>query len=231
MILKEIEMDLPYVRDNNQENLSADAIKLDYELNWKEKRRQFQLMTRCMTSMVERIIPRITTKDCWKILIECVEMPLRNEGVNLLGVYNVQVLFDINKFLRMNSLKKKQYVVNKISEAISKLSQYNSFDVGEIQKACNEIADSNYVNEWFWNKPVRMKHLSVQIKVLHEVESASIYMVFKDYIKNIYEEKLLVTDIPDERVYSKYLGKLEWISVGTAKLSTKSGKYFVETYE
>ena len=70
MILKEIEMDLPYVRDTNQEHLSADAIKLAYELNWKEKRRQFQLMTRCMTSMLERIIPRINTKDCWKILIE-----------------------------------------------------------------------------------------------------------------------------------------------------------------
>ncbi len=45
MILKEIEMDLPYVKDDNQEYLSADAIKSDYELNWKEKRRQIQLMT------------------------------------------------------------------------------------------------------------------------------------------------------------------------------------------
>ncbi|MGN0245371.1 MAG: hypothetical protein ACI4DK_05350 [Lachnospiraceae bacterium] len=231
MILKEIEMDLPYVRDDNQENLSDDAIKLDYELNWKEKRRQIQLMTRCMTSMIERIIPRITTKDCWKILIECVEKPLRKEGINLLGVYSVQVFFEINKFLAMNSLEKKQYVVNKIREGISKLSQYNSFDVEEIQKACNKIVDSNYVNEWFWNKPVKSKQVSVQIKVLHEVESVSIYMVFKDSIKNVYEEKFLVEDIPDERVYSKYLGKLEWISVRTARLSTKNGEYFVETYE
>jgi len=51
---------------------------------WKEKRRQFQLMTRCMTSMLERIIPRITTKDCWKILIECVEKPSGNDCINLL---------------------------------------------------------------------------------------------------------------------------------------------------
>ena len=231
MILKEIEMDLPYVRDDNQEHLSDDAIKLDYELNWKEKRRQIQLMTRCMTSMIERIIPRITTKDCWKILIECVEKPLRNEGINLLGVYSVQVFFDINKFLAMNSLEKKQYVVDKIREGISKLSQYNSFDVEEIQKACNKIVDSNYVNEWFWNKPVKSKKVSVQIKVLHEVENVSIYMVFKDSIKNVCEEKFLVEDIPDERVYSKYLGKLEWISVRTARLSTKNGEYFVETYE
>mgnify|MGYP003295367867 CR=1 FL=1 len=231
MILKEIEMDLPYVRDTNQEHLSADVIKLDYELNWKKKRRQLQLMTRCMTSMVERIIPRITTKDCWKILIECVEKPSRNECINLLGVYSVQVLFDINMFWEMNSLEKKKYVVKKIREAIRTIAQYNFFDVEEIENACNKIVDSNYVNEWYWNKPVKSKQVSVQVKVLHEVESVNIYMVFMDSIKNVYKEKFLVADIPDERVYSKYLGKLEWISVGTARLSTKNGEYFVETYE
>lgn len=231
MILKEIEMDLPYVRDINQEQLSSDDIKLDYELNWKEKRRQFQLMTRCMTSMIERIMPRITTKDCWKILIECVEKPSRNECINLLGVYSVQVLFDINMFWEMNSLEKKKYVVNKIREATSIISQYNFFDVKEIENACNKIVDLNYVNEWYWKKPVKSKQISVQVKVLHEVESANIYLVFRDSVGNAYKEKFLVADIPDERSYNKYLGKLEWISVGTARLSAKSGEYFVETYE
>jgi hypothetical protein len=56
-------------------------------------------------------------------------------------------------------------------------------------------------------------------------------MVFKDSVKNVYIEKLLVSEIPDERVYSKYLGKLEWISSGTARLSTKNGESFTETYE
>lgn len=231
MILKEIEMDLPYVRDTNQEYLSTDDIKLDYELNWKEKRRQFQLMTRCMTSMIERIIPRITTKDCWKILIECVEKLPRNECANLLGVYSVQVLFDINMFWEMNSFEKKKYVVNKIREALKTIAQYSFFDVDEIENACHKIVELNYVNEWYWNKPVKSKQISVQVKVLHEVENVNIYMVFKDAMGNIYKEKFLIADIPDERVYSKYLGKLEWISVGTARLSTKNGEYFIETYE
>ena len=231
MILKEIEMDLPYVRDTNQEHLSADAIKLAYELNWKEKRRQFQLMTRCMTSMLERIIPRINTKDCWKILIECAEKPSRNDCINLLGVYSVQVFFDINMFWEMNSFEKKKYVVKKIREAIGIIAQHDFFAVEEIQKACDEIVDSNYVNEWYWNKPVKLKQMSVQVKVLHEVESVNIYMVFKDSVKNVYIEKLLVSEIPDERVYSKYLGKLEWISSGTARLSTKNGESFTEIYE
>ena len=231
MLLKEIEMDLPYVRDIDQEQLSEDDIKLDYELNWRKKRRQFQLMTRCITSMIERIIPSITTKDCWKILIECVEKTTRNEIKNLLGVYCVQVPFDVNIFWEMNSLNKKKYVVTKIREAIRTIAQYDSLDVEEIENACNKVEDLNYVNEWYWNKPVKCNRISAQVKVLHEVESVTIYLVFKDSTKKSYKEKILVSDIPDERIYSKYLGKLEWISVGTARLSTKSGEYFIATYE
>ncbi len=228
MILKEIEMDLPYVRANSPENLSADDIKMDYELNWKTKRREFQLMTRCMTSMIERLIPRIVTKDCWKILIECVEMEPRDKCLNLLGVYSVQVVFDVKNFYKMDTYEKKQYVVTKVREGICKLHQYELIDLAELIQVCDKISEMNYVNEWFWKKPLKSKQLSVQIKVLHEVENVRIYMVFNDYGKNECSEKLLVEDIPDERVYSKYLGKLEWISAGTARLSTKEGSCFIE---
>ena len=231
MLLKEIEMDLPYVRDLDPEGLSADEIRSDYELNWKEKRRQFQLMTRCMTSMIERIIPRITTEDCWKILIECVQKPSRKDVLNLLGVYSVQVPFDINKFWEMNSSEKKKYVVARIREAVRLVAQSSSFEAEAIEKACKKVEEANYVNEWYWSQPVKCKQRSVQVKVLHEVEHVTISLVFKDSINNISKEKMLVSDIPDERVYNKYFGKLEWISDETAQLSTKSGEYFIVTYE
>jgi len=231
MVLKEIEMDLPYVRDNNQEPLCQDDIKRDYELNWKWKRRQFQLMTRCMTAMIERIIPKITTKDFRKILIECVEKPSGKEIKNLSGVYCVQVPFEINIFWKLDGLEKKKYVVTKIREAIKKLAQYDFFDIAELESACNKVEELNYVNEWYWRKPVKNKHMSVQIKVLHEIENVSLYMAFKDSVNKTYKEKFLVSDLPDERAYDKYFGKLEWISDGTARLSTKSGECFIAEYE
>ena len=141
------------------------------------------------------------------------------------------MLFDINMFWEMNSFEKKKYVVNKIREATRIIARSNFFDVEEIENACNKVVDSNYVNEWYWNKPVKSKQVSVQIKVLHEVENVNIYMVFKDSSKNVCKEKLLVSEIPDERAYSKYLGKLEWVSVATARLSAKSGECFIETYQ
>lgn len=184
-----------------------------------------------MTSMIERIIPRITTKDGWKVLIECVEKPSGQEVVNLLGVYCIQVPFNINVFWEMDNLNKKKYVISKIREAIRIIAQYDFFNVEEIEKACDKVESLNYVNEWYWGKPVKHKKISVQMKVLHEVESVTISLAFEDAVQKTCKEKILVSDIPDERVYGKYLGKLEWMSVGTVRLTTKNGEYLVATYE
>ena len=231
MILKAIEMDLPYVRENVQEALSEDDIKVDYEVNWKWKRRQFQLATRCMTSMIERIMPRIVTKDCWKMMIECVQQPSRNEIINLLGVYCVQVPFETDLFWEMSSLEKKAYIIRKIREALAIIASKDCFDVTAIANACDEVVKNEYINEWYWKKPIKSKHLSVQVKVVHEVEHVHLYLVFKDFLNNVQKEKFLVSDIPDEWVYHNYFGKLEWIGDGTAKLTAKSGEVFIAAYE
>ena len=54
-------------------------------------------------------------------------------------------------------------------------------------------------------------------------------MVFRDFLQNVQKVEFLVSELPDERAYSKYLGKLEWISDTTAKLTTKTGESFVVT--
>jgi len=221
-------MDFPYVRDMSRGEY--DTVQ-DYQLNWKQKRRQFQLMTRCMTAMVERIMPQITTKDCWKISIECVEKLSGKEIVNMMGTYEVEVPFDMKLFLEMDSFEKKKYVVTKIREAIRRIAQNNLFDVEGIENACNTVESLNYVNEWYWKKPVKQKHLSVQVKVLHEVECVTISLVFRDSLLNSCKEKILVSALPDEWVYARYLGKLEWISEKTARLSAKTGRYFPATGE
>lgn len=231
MLLKEIEMDLPYVLETIREPLSEDDIAFDYELNWKANRRQFQLATRCMTSMIERTIPRITTKNCWKILIECVEQPFSNKIINSLGVYRVQVPFDINLFWEMSSLEKKVCIIGKIREALMLIAQNDCFDVAAIVNACDEVVKNDYVNEWYWKKTIKSKNLSVQVKISHEVEAVHLYWVFRDSLKNVQIEKLMISDLPDERVYNKYFGKLEWISDGTASLTAKSGEHYIATYD
>ena len=222
MKLKEIKMDLPFIYSDDISN--EESVKL-YQTTWKDKRREFQLFSRCMTSMIERLMPPINTKNYWKIIIECVEGTPKAEGIYMPEILFVQVLFDIDCFYKFDNYEKKKYIINKVLEAVDYLTSCGYLELDELKQTCGVIIKSDYVNEWLWKKPVKLKNQSVQIKVLHEVDKVSIYMVFKDEDK-IVEEVLLVEDIPDEWAYSKYLGKLEWVSENKAQLTTKSGDVY-----
>ena len=217
MIFREIQMDMPFVNTD----ISQEDIYSIYESTWKEKRRRFQLMSRCMTSMIERLMPSIKTENYWKLLIECVEKNPRLECLNMLGVCSVQIVFNFESFFEMDNYQKKKYVLDKIMETIDYLSIKGLNEFVAIKPICDEVVRRDYLNEWFWNKPIKNEDKSVQIKVLHEVDYVSIFMVFTT--ETLTKEVLLVRDIPDEWIYSKYLGKVEWKSKNVAKLIAKDG--------
>ena len=147
------------------------------------------------------------------------------------GVLDVEMPFDLNMFWEMDSLNKKKYAISKIREAIGLIAQKGFFDVSEIEKACDRADELNYVNEWYWKKPLKRKNMSVQVKVLHEVECVTLSMVFTDSATNSSKEVFLVSDLPSEWVYSRYFGKLEWVSDDTARLTAKTGQEFIAIYK
>lgn len=165
MILKEIEMDLPYEKNESRvkniqttEGVDYDsAIKLDYNLLWKEKRRIFQLSTRCMTAMIERLMPPILTDECWKILIECVKTPNKNMIRNFLGVYVVQVQFDYEEYVLSTDLEKKKFIIDKVVEVTNIISPQKEVELKEILNTCDRIQNLGFVNEWLWGKPKKTK--------------------------------------------------------------------------
>lgn len=234
MKLLEVEMDLPYQR--NEDFISfkqkheaieyQEALKMDYEINWKEKRRKFQLMTKCMTSMVERIMKPIITKDCWKIMIECVNHKESQDYKNLLGVYTIEVEINLDLFYSVNSYSKKEMMIDIILKGIKKLSNFVSFELNSIINACMDVINSGYRNEWLWKKVKLNKKIS-QIKIQHEIDSLNIIMIFLDEYNKPIKEELVVTTIPDERVYGQYLGKLVQVSEDSVALIDKSGKEII----
>lgn len=158
MKLKEIEFDLPYKKNgkfiNSMQKEKAisyeAAVKMDYELNWKEKRHEFRLMTRCMTSMLERIMQPVKTKDFWKIIIECVDTDECKEPKNLLGVLVIQTYFDITLFYSLNENEQKKMIIDEVFHCFQKNIVDEFSDKMQIIKACHEIMDKNYINEWVW---------------------------------------------------------------------------------
>lgn len=147
MLLKEFDLDLPYIVD--QENVNSiiknqkceynEAIKLDYELNWKWKRRSFRLETRCITAMYERLFGKYKTKDCWKVLIECVDHISDERIVNISGVCSVPIQFSLNEFGVKSELEKKRTTLRLLMDGIEKLTIYNNWDVKPFREIALQI--------------------------------------------------------------------------------------------
>ena len=238
MKLKEIEMDWPYIMNEafvqqvQRENglVYEDAVRQDYEVNWREKRREFQLMTRCMTAMIERIMLPINTNKCWKILIECVDGCTDNTYKNLLGVYVIQVVFDFETFFTASDYEKKRIVIDTVVAGINRLSAQIPLDLTNILDACAKVKDSEYLNEWLWKKNLKIKDKSIRINIKHDVKAVEIYMIIMDGNNQILKKALLVSTVPDERVYGKYLGRLEIISENEVALITKDNERFIQMY-
>lgn len=186
MKLKEIELDIPY-KENEirlqqiQEKRGIDrqeAIKIDYALNWKAKRRRFQLETRCMTAMIERIMEPVKTEDCWKLLFECYEESEEDEIVKLLGVYVVRTKFCLEKFWEGDNFNKKKMIIETILKKINEIKKNITFDLENVNMACEKIITLGYVNEWVWGKPLKLGKKYVCIEMKHEVQEMYIYIWF-----------------------------------------------------
>ena len=94
MKLQYFELDKPYMENQQRIEELMDSAALtyeearieDYRQNWKDLRRAFVYESKCMTSMVERLFKPVVTKDCWKIIVECVDTISNPAIMNLLGV-------------------------------------------------------------------------------------------------------------------------------------------------
>lgn len=234
MLLKEIELDLPYMEDKvfvekikQSEEVTVQEAKIrDYNENWKEKRRNFQLCTRCMTSMIERICFPLKKQKYWKILIECVKEKKYNGCKNMLGVCTIQAEIDYPKFISLSEIDKKKEILHIIMDTIKEISELSAI-VTVIQKAILEIEKNNYNNEWYWGKTAKYGNHKLKVKIKHKVNVVEIHMII--YSKDVeILDNVIVTCLPDERVYEKYLGEVGWESQNEAYLISKNGdKYTV----
>lgn len=228
MKLTEVELDIPYqmnetfiCRIQEEKAISyEEAVKMDYEMHWKQKRREFQLMTRCMTSMLERTMQPIKTEECRKIVIECVEKSPKSGYINLLGVYVIQMEMNLEIFFLADDYKKKEMVIAVILKGMQQLAESVPFSLSNITDACEKIVSNDYRNEWIWKKTKLNKKI-VAIQIEHEVRELSIFMAIS--LGNEVVLKKVLTTTPDEWAYSQYLGKLMRVSENEVALLDKSG--------
>lgn len=160
MKLQYFELDKPYVENQQMIEELMDSAALtyeearikDYRQNWKDQRRAFVYESKCMTSMVERLFKPVVTKDCWKIIVECVDTISNLAIINLLGAYTVQVLFDFSSYESSSPLEQKKMLLGALLKGVKHVFQELSIPYSLIEDVVNEIDKNDYENSWEWKR-------------------------------------------------------------------------------
>ncbi len=233
MDLKEFDVDLPYVADNEQiKSIMSkkkcqyhDATQIDYNLNWKEKRRSFRLETRCVTAMYERLFGKMKTEDCWKILVECVEDITEERILNLSGVVTVQVKSSFDEFCFLSGIEKKRTTLNLLMKGIEKISSHKNWVVEPFSEISFQIEQMGYSNEWIWKKAIKSPDNNYYAEILcqHNINSMDISILIWQINGVMIQRKKVISELPDEFAYAKHLGELKWISDVEVALINKKG--------
>lgn len=229
MYLREINFDLPY--QENEENIQKimielgcsyeDAYKKAYNENWKENiRNRFNLETRCIASMFARLLGKFKTKDCAKINIKCVDLKTKEIITGCLGIYNIEYVLDYKEFFLKDDYDKKRITLNIIKECMKEFSEEYEWDYTYFQAVFDKIEELEYENAWICGKPKKSpdKSHTAEIFLHHKVREIDIYMIIRNKKKEIIKKELIITELPDEFIYSSHLGKLLWVSENEAQL-------------
>ena len=233
MRFKEIAFDLPYIsnEDNvirimNEENcLRSNATKIDYEQNWKSKRHEFSLQTRSICSMFERLMGKITTQNCAKLLIECIPYQSDTTILEFSEVCTIKMQFDYDSFILLDISEKKKLILEMVMKGVQALAEKEKLDYKQFVVVYNQILELNYLNKWVWKKSIKSpnKAFSAEVVVSHDVENVRLTILIKDRSGNVIKAQELLTDLPDEYAYSMHLGNLSWLDETTVTLKNKIG--------
>lgn len=214
MKLRYFELDKPYVENQQRIEELMDSAALtyeearieDYRQNWKDLRRAFVYESKCMTSMVERLFKPVVTKDCWKIIVECVETISHPAIINLLGAYTVQVPFVFSSYESLSPLEQKKMLLGALIKGVRRVFLELSIPCSLIEDVVNEIEKNDYENSWEWKRK-KIQSTTYSIQVEHQLDKVDLFWKIEHKDKSI---RQLIQSCPaHEMDYGAKLGKLE----------------------
>lgn len=222
MILKDIDLDLPYQENPekikeviSQHNLSEEAaIEYDYRENWKDKRILFRDQVRCIAEMYTYLLGKYKTQETKKIIINCQRELIGEKIITVDGFTEVDINFDIDNYFKLSNSQKKQIILKIINESVLKIARKYSWNEDIFDQINQEIIEKNYNNEYVWKKKISPNRaLIAEVFCQHDIESIEIFIVIRDKKSNeVIKRELIIKDRPHELIFVNYLGDLKWIS-------------------
>ena len=187
---------------------------------------RFAYQHRTVLALFERHLksPRESGKLS-KINIQVVSNVSRPIPFDAVGVIEVQIEGDYMAFFDLTADDKKRQTLNWLFQGIEIVTKAYGWDIKPYADAKDAVLNLNFVNHWAWRKRAWWRNgrrLVAEVFVEHEIEEIRIYIQLRTRSKEILERVLVVTDMPDEFVFDKYFGALQWIDDTTVKLVPKS---------
>jgi len=207
-----------------------EAIEIDYDNNWMiPVGRRFELETRCIAAMFIRLLGKYKTKDCSKILIECVEK--EPETVypcyrgSCVGIGLVKYELDYINFFNKSSYEKKQAILQIIKESLYTIAKEEAWDFAPLEDVVNKVKELEYNNFWVFGKKAKSpnKLYTAELYIEHKVEAIDFFAVIRNKQDEVVQKKLIITEKPSEWLYTQYLGKLVWVSDTQIHINDKTG--------
>lgn len=191
----------------------------------KELKVAFRNETRCVLSLFERFLGKYKTKDCWRIWVNCVNEISDNRILNLLGVYNVQIVVDTDTYFKMSAIDKKKAILNYLWQGILQVVNDQDWELDIFNAAYSKVIELNFSNEWVWKKKAISpnKEYKAIIFCIHEIYLFEARLRILDKKSNIVYDNTLFTDTPDEFIFSNYFGEFKWESNNVITLGEKIG--------
>ena len=190
-----------------------------------DMRGHFNRETRCVAALIERLLPKITTADSWKVLFKCVGAVRRDQYLVSGGVCELEVQADVEQFFTLSDPHKKEWTLQVIEDGMGKLLPQTGWPQEPFQQAIERARALGLVNEYVWRKPLHAptRKMTAEILVQHDVRACDISMIIRHRSGQILRRELLISEMPSEFSFYWHLGALKWQSATRVALINRDG--------
>ena len=181
--------------------------------------------TRCLLARYEAYLPRVDTQDIWKVSAELSPAPAQTRIIEQLGVACVPIAEDPLSFFDLSRIGKKRAALSIIDRALTSAVALFGWPSEPFALAHQAVLDSEFSTTWAfcpkWNPGRRFQ---AYLHCEHEPEVFTGELRIRSRDGTIVAKQVLVSEIPNELCFGRWLGRVNWLDRERAVLLDRRGQ-------
>ena len=177
-----------------------------------------------MTALYEMFLPLIETDNIKKIIIVCGTIYKQKEiADHCEGILEIDVPFDVQKFLTLSDKQKKIQLVEMIHDSLLWVANKYGIDETPFHIAHQKCIEANYKYKVIWKKPKSSPNR--QHKAIVEIEvtlyKAILTLRVINQSNETVKKEVIIEEKPNTFLLGRFLGELKWVSNNEVRLLSK----------